>query len=242
VLAQDVGGLAHVPLFLNYGLAFPYSGPSSDGGSAVRLSGSIISTGPTFVIAEGNSWTMEIWYWLPWNDQTTRYLFTITKAAGAHAESLYLQTTDCLGGALPGIGGYNSATLSTPRVWHQAAMTYDNVTLKLVFDGVQLGTAAFVSASTGNYGVAVGTDSAGTGATQGLFAEAALYPTVLTAAQLLAHYNAADFKAYSPVFGGGGRIDPSTGVAYSSSASFAALAADTAGLLSSVRAVYQNAP
>ena len=93
---------------------------------------------------------------------------------------------------------YNdSVTFTTPHgvgdgAWHQVVATYDpsNV-LTMYFDGISLGSQSFLAtlnAIVNNNGLVMGNDQNGT--LTGSVDEVALYPYVLTAAQVAAHFNA----------------------------------------------------
>jgi len=100
----------------------------------------------------------------------------ISKASGASAnEHIFMLSTIQVDGAIRlrarvRIGGTTSTLIAstgdlTPGVWRHAALTYDNVTIRLYLDGIEVGSAIVSGAvdTASSVGVAVGAQPPGAG-------------------------------------------------------------------------------
>jgi RHS repeat-associated protein len=81
------------------------------------------------------------------------------------------------------------------RTWHYVAATYDGSTLTVYLDGQSVGTAALGAQSTSAANFALGAegDNGCCGFGNAYLDEVAVYPTALSAAKILAHFNAANY-------------------------------------------------
>jgi len=93
--------------------------------------------------------------------------------------------------------GNTSASVTAPAAldtnWHYVVGTYDNATLRIYVDGaLKASASSTVQLTPNNKGFYVARSSSSTSYNfGGSLDELAVYPTALSAAQILAHYNAA---------------------------------------------------
>lgn len=83
--------------------------------------------------------------------------------------------------------------------WHLVNMSYDGATIRLYVDGSLAASAAAAHAGYNqNQNVCIGASVSNTFGFVGGLADPAMYPAALSAAQCLAHYNAADLRTQIP--------------------------------------------
>lgn len=136
------------------------------------------------------------------------------------------------------VGGQPNAVYSTvtqPNAWHLWALTYDNITLRLYKDGVQVATSAFVVSTTASVSPRIGEEQGAANPATAFFGEGAFWNSTLSAGQLLSHFNAADTTGTIPLYLGGGTFNVMVG-------SSGGLSGDLTRLESWVEQTYQNAP
>jgi len=86
-------------------------------------------------------------------------------------------------------------------------MTYDGTTIRMYLNGAASGTAALAGPKTISKPIAIAGKSGGSANfLQGFVAECAIFPTALSAARVLAHYNAADTLTAAPVWSASGGL------------------------------------
>jgi len=206
VQAVNIGSASVLPaLDVSLG-GIPYSGPSSDGGSAIRQDTNaqhIRMLGAFFPIVQ--PFSVEIWWYLQQIDGDSQILETLEPTGGSrmgfrcHLAAPHTILTYHTQG-----WNFSGTASCALNAWHQSVITYDHVNARLYTDGAADGVQNVVFTASTPARVFVGNDSSNAGLCYGNFAELALFPTALSAAQVLAHYNAADHTAFRPSFTGGG--------------------------------------
>jgi len=148
--------------------------------------------------------TFEGWFWLPFLPSVLYELFA-WDGLGAGSMNCYIDAANKLNLGGPG-GTVTDAVAITARVWHHFALAYDAASSIGYKDGAALG-AAIAGSAAGFTGQAFGGARNGAGGMTGLLTELAHYPSKLSAARVLAHYNAATQKALQPVFVAAGSVN-----------------------------------
>jgi len=173
-----------------------YSGPASDGGSALLLTPSYLQTVP-------------IQATFPFSVECCVFLDYVTAALQAFVAWNYdTQTVGlAVGGALPGVYvAYSSAGnvaggVPSKYVWDHVVGVYTAAATTLYVNGVNVG-AGGATALAGVTNIYLGRTSVNGQPIQGdSIAEVAIYPTALSAARVLAHFNALDQRHSTPVYG-----------------------------------------
>lgn len=231
IIAQDIGSATpRLPLYVATPGSAPYLGPSSDGAATARAGNNASLYNLMNGIPLLNLWTFETWFW-PFSATTQQNLMTLENDPGGLRASIREEASGHVIGYVAGQASADWAGPIKAQEWHHYALTYDHITLRLYVDGVQKATSAFVVSTAAQVSPRVGEDQGAAGLATGFFADAAYYNGTLTAAQLLAHYNAADQVASTPLYLGGGTYDVTLG-------SSGGLSGDLAAILNSVRKVY----
>jgi len=202
----DIGSASVLPAFDVTLGGLPYSGPSSDGGSAIRQDTNaqhIRINEAFFPIVQ--PFSVEIWFYLSQGDGDAQILETLEPTGGSRmgfrwhlAAPHTILTYHTQGWNFSGTIG---CALNT---WHQLVITYDHVNARLYVDGAADGVQNVVFTSSTPARIYVGNDSSNAGLCFGNFAELALFSSALSATRVLAHWNAADQSTLRPYFKGGG--------------------------------------
>lgn len=206
VQAVNIGSASVLPAFdVSLG-GLPYSGPSSDGGSAIRedTNAQHIRMNTTFLPLV-QPFSVEIWWYLQAIDGDAQILETLdptnSQRMGFRCHLAAPHTILTYHTAGWSFSGTASCALNT---WHQSVITYDHVNARLYTDGAADGVQNVVFAPSTPLRCFVGNDSSNAGLCYGNFAELAFFTTALSAARVLAHWNAADQSTLRPYFKGGG--------------------------------------
>jgi hypothetical protein len=101
------------------------------------------------------------------------------------------------------VGANGSSNETTPSAailgllgWYQIVTTYDGTTIRIYQDAVQVGSTTVTGTYTaGSNGIAVGCLQLGSASNffKGSIAQVSVYSTALSAARILAHYQAATY-------------------------------------------------
>jgi hypothetical protein len=134
--------------------------------------------------------TIEMWVKMPVGSRQTLiskdYLREFELTVEPNGGLNFYQGNGVLGGNVQSAGG-----AVKPNVWQHVVVTRTAATNTIAFyvNGVAKGTGvASVSASAGNAPISIGRAKSGTRYTSGVIDEVALYPAVLTPAQVSTHY------------------------------------------------------
>jgi hypothetical protein len=180
-----------------------YTGPASDGGSiwcdsnnaAWHLSGSQYSSPQT----------LECWVWLHKLATQQQKFFMAYSSLGvlANGQPCWFSNS----------GNITLAPVLSEQVWHHLVGTYGPTNgSRLYLDGALYANAAYGAAFVNQLvAEAIGTDANGTNLASANIAECAIYNVELSAARILAHYNAADTRTARPVFRQAGTWDATGG-------------------------------
>jgi len=215
-LLHDIGAAAQVTLEAAQGsVCLPYTGPASDGGScAVPTSGGPITVA---FLTIASPMSLEVW---EYNivDFVARYLV----AFDGSPTNTFGMSTDAAGHLACSANSVNliSATLGVLESWHHYVQTYDGLSQRLYYDGALIaGPMAVLGPISGTRQLRFAGNSAGAGVAYGAVAEAAVYNYALSAAQIAAHFAAANLTFQPPVFkGAAGTLDLSIGSSFDLSA------------------------
>lgn len=198
-VAHDIGSSAS-QMGTNGPTALGYSGPVSDGGSFVTtLNNNCASIVP---LTYNPPYTIELWAWmwgynalqdiLAWDDSTAQSFGLRFSAAGACSISV----------------GTGSAVFNGPisfQAWHHFVAVVTSTLMTLYLDGASVASGANGGTLTQTLNLSIG-NSGGVRPMQGAVAELAYYHAALSAARVLAHFNAADNTAQSPIYSAAGGL------------------------------------
>lgn len=211
IIAQDIGGATpHAPLYVPGAASSPYLGPSSDGAATAKAGTSASLYNILNPIPLLNLWTIETWAWL-FSRSANQGIMSLDQVGGGGGCAIRYNAAGTLIGFIVGSSVATYATVTAPGAWHHFALTYDHVTLRLYLDGAQVASVAVVVSTSYSVSPRVGEEATGANLSTGFFADAAYYNATLSAAQLLAHYNAADQRTSTPLYLGGGTYDVTIG-------------------------------
>ena len=169
----------------------PSAGPNLN--TAIKADGTVtpvtIPASAAFDNIGTGDFAVELWFNTS-NITTRQDLFTFKGGASDFGIHLGSQTADRLslyhGGFL-----VSSTTPVTANVWHQVVASRSGGTDTFYLDGVSLGTAAdTATVNTSLSPIELGANTGNSQLFTGLLDEFAFYPTALSAAQVLADYNA----------------------------------------------------
>lgn len=195
---NDVGSNPVALTLQGSGPLLAYTGPNSDGGS--------------FVITNNNGFmhfdletlalpfTAEFWVFKYYNNNAAMCPFDVVDNAGFTMAEFRLGT----GGNVQVFTANGTLTYTGPMTtqrWHHIALADDTAGAILYVDGVNQATAGAVAATSKNCYFSMGIEASpvnGLPCAAGL-AEGAIYHTKLSAARILAHFNAADNTAQPPI-------------------------------------------
>lgn len=197
LLLHDIGAVPrHMRIGPNFGLS-GYSGPNSDGGSALCT-----NLGPHAYYDQelrAAPISLEVLVWIHYSTGLPCQPLSVTDGAGVgwvfRIRANY--SVDIFG---PG-GTVNSAAIVlTNQTWAHLVLTDTGAAMILYINGVNRGAAGGAGAANPNVAYWLNGYWAAGGYSGNLnVAEAAVYPAALSAARVLAHYNAIDQLATSPV-------------------------------------------
>lgn len=202
-----------------------YSGPNTDGGSCYFNGSSYFQSAAQETQAP--SLTVEAWIFQAAPPAGDSYAFSVANFKIGTQSSTEYELGSVTGTALV------STTVVSAASWHHLVLLVSSTALTLYLDGAFVTNLAHVSSSQTDYDY-VGAGPGG-GNMKGWAAECALYPSVLSAGRISAHFGAADQIAVGPTFQIGGYIDPVTGALISDNSLLRAI-------LSSVRRTFPNTP
>lgn len=226
-LVAQFGGAGQGPSALQLG----YTGPSSNGGSVFGAGNSYAQTEQQYAFA--TPYTLECWV-CPFRTNNEWDLIDLAGAAGFRA--LLNLTNTGKPSFAPGAGGVlTSANVALRYQWlHLVAINTGAVTQ--IYENGVLTTAGGGGAVTLNCSRYVMGSSQALNANGlvGALAECAIYNVALTAARVLAHYNAMEQKTQKPVYRSTSTFSTSTGT----STDVPTLVADVTRYVSTT---YQNA-
>lgn len=223
VYAHDIGS---VPIALDVnGVSpwlMPYSGPSSDGGSAFLGSAYVWDTDGEVIAAPV---TVECIVW----QQSRSGAFQVAlqvNTIGANLVQLGINSTGHPQVNVQ-LGALTAPAAISRQHWHHLVATVTAAgVVALYVDAISVATGSPGIAGSNTYLYAVGgvTNNFGN-AFFGNIAEAAVYNTALTPARVTAHFVALDAIASRPIFAQNGSFDVTTGTGTTGGAELAAILA-----------------
>lgn len=214
----DPGGLLYhdlgsAPRSMQNGLStatsLPYLGPNSDGGSTFLS----LNTNANYYPGDqtlATPFTMEVWAWLQ-KGGTLQGFFAVSNNVNTMEVGVDGSNNAHFYDA---VGANTTATAVSLQHWHQYVLVQQAASSTFYFDGAFVANGGGVALS-GLFAFMIG--AGGYGASPARFANAAvaevsIYPSALSAARVLAHYNAADQLAQRPIYRGSGEFSVVTGV------------------------------
>lgn len=148
-------------------------------------------------------WTIEAWVWFMGATGASQALAYWTAGSGG----LALAVDSALKPNLTRLNGASGQAISSAAAlskfaWHHVVGTHDGSNMNLYADSVLVAGPTVSSAATSpTSAFAIGNQVTATAqVANGFMTEVALYNTALSAARVLAHYNAANLKAFSPAY------------------------------------------
>jgi Concanavalin A-like lectin/glucanases superfamily len=204
-LLHDIGSGTKFPLLNAAPGATPFTGPSSDGGSAQFNSlshGGALSRN-VFSLAT-SPWSIEMWvYPIDLGAATARMFQFLNGAASVGVDYLTSKKFQFFFSGFGGSPSVTSGATYNPALWHYIVCTYDHVTMRLYVNGAADGTNAQVVDPSDPYDILLAQTSTPVTTTVNM-AELAFYTSVLTATQVSNHFNAADTVSQRPLYKGAG--------------------------------------
>ena len=211
LVLHDIGSPTRVLAYVKLFGSLPYTGPSSDGGSAFMQSGSAGGNNQIAEVLGPSSFSIEFWYFAPDQLATERDLVEIFGSGRlAILDVLSTGAVEFVIHGVPSNAGITSA-VQTFNAWHHVVGTYDGATLRLYVDGALATSTAIATDMTGTYAVYIAQNSTGGNGGPTFLSDIALYGTILTPARVAAHFAAADLRTSSPVFQGNGIFPNASG-------------------------------
>jgi len=210
-LFNDIGSTP-VALVTNITQAcFPFSGPNSDGGSFYCDSNNDAVFRDTE--SNGTPLSVECWFWQHYIRGVTQALFDVEQAS---VTSLALAFITSTGAVQVNAGAGHLTTASFPPVqrWHHLVVTRSASLTSIYLDGASIGSFATAAQAAVPVQFAVGAAVGDTSVASANISEVAYYTTVLSAARVLAHFNAADQTSQPPIAGSGSLSGASTNLFY----------------------------
>jgi hypothetical protein len=198
-LAQDVGSAPATLLFNTAYQSGGFTGPDAGSWAYFISANNQLQSQVALALVTGSS--MECWVWLPFLPSAQYQFVAWDGLTGGY--DLFLDATNHVNGASPG-GALAQAAATTARLWHQVVVTYDATDSRLYVDGALVGT--FAGSGAGFNGALTAGARAGANGMSGLLSNIAYFPTKLSAARVLAHWNAAALKTLAPVFINAGSV------------------------------------
>jgi len=198
-LAHDIGA-APTPLWAASAAAtLGYSGPNSDGGSALALPNPVQYFQTIAAIQHAASFSVELWVWTSGVYGGAAFFLMGWDGASANGPFIQLQANNKLAANQNGVAALDPAVL-TFNAWHHIVVTYANGgNLILYKDAVNVGQVACPAVGAQTLNFLLGRRSGAGNLAEAAFSEVAAYPAVLTPARVTAHFVAADNVASRPV-------------------------------------------
>lgn len=193
---QDIGANGAAGTFSGSLAAQQASVLPNDYDSSIEFTGGQVTTGTQ--PAYGTVWSWECWYKTSAASGSTYWLLRWNGTA----PELYLNPSNFLS-FTPGTNTLNASTASADGKPHHAVVTYDGTSMRLYQDGVLVsGPTAPNPASPMNLGATTALiGNSFTSGNPGFVDEVAFYSVTLTAAQVLAHYQAGAVSYPATVMG-----------------------------------------
>lgn len=205
-----------------------YSGVASDGGSFVALGRSGDGRFTYDALSQSTPLSVEFWCWFFNSNTTTWVVCAWDNVTNPSFDAAFVA------GLVPNFS-INAIPLNTvavtARAWHHYVVAADNVDARLYIDGALKQTGATGSPFTINRQIGWGNTLADNLRPNCFLTECAIYGTKLSAAQVSAHFNAADAVSSAPAYHLPGSADSTTG-------SFTGFSLDLSDILSSVRKTF----
>lgn len=194
-LIQDVGSAPRVLIINSVYPGGAYSGIES-GGWAYYITANFQMESVVNPPAVTSPYSIELWFWIPYLDGIQHQFLAWDGQTNPNLD-IYVDTSNRINGVSPGAALLQAAP-TTERQWHQVVVAYDNGGTNLFVDGalIQSGAGSLLGF---NKPLQIGARAGANGST-GLFTAISAYGSKLSAARVLAHFNAADLKAFQPVF------------------------------------------
>jgi hypothetical protein len=209
----------------------PYQGPVSDGG-ALFISNNVMGVYRDADVVQTVPLSLEIWYWPVFIAGASQDFLTIV-TPGGDGFSIGRDTNGKAHAFLHS-GTILAAAAASIQQWHHLVLSVTAAGGTLYEDAVSVGTVAAVETYSNGVNVMLGAGSTAAAPARfsnAVFAEAAVYPIALTAAQVTTHFVAANAISTRPTYRGLGTFDVVGGEPVIDSLSLAAV-------LASVRKVY----
>ncbi len=203
-MLHDVGSGVRQPLEMAVLGTVPYTGMTSDGLCGFFTPATLAGLGAN-VVATTNVWSIEAWSWPFVFDAGDDQVVALGAVGGANPVlGFRWNVAGTMQGFIGGVVAVTSPLAYAARAWHHIVLTYNHIALSMYVDGALTNAAAVVTATTQNNSVYLDQNSVGTA--RGIMAieDVAVYGVALTAAQVLAHFNAADLVGSLPVYAAGG--------------------------------------
>jgi len=202
-IAVNHGSLAPVMVATATTLLTGITGVTAGGASAWDPGNYDFNVGTTLNLSVPSA--VEIWVWIPFHNANTRHIWA-WDCSSANAMDMFISADDKIH-VLPARGAVQLATINviTFGHWHHLVMSNEAAGGKFYLDSVLQATGAALPAGTTALNPYLGGCAEVVASTLiGLWTEAAYYGAGLSAARVLAHYNAAELKANAPqpIFGG----------------------------------------
>lgn len=202
-IAVNHGSLAPVMVATATTLLTGITGVTAGGASAWDPGNYDFNVGTTLNLSVPSA--HEIWVWIPFHNANVRHIWA-WDCSSVNAMDMWIQSDDKIH-CIPARGAV--ALLTTNVItfghWHHVVISNENAGGKLYLDGVLQTTGAALGTGTTALTPYLGGCAEVVANTLiGLWTEAAYYGAGLSAARVLAHYNAAELKANAPqpIFGG----------------------------------------
>jgi hypothetical protein len=213
------------------------SGVATDGGSVPIWSGMLAIRSGDNLVGFTSPWTIEAWVYLIGTTGASQSPFYWFTGSGG----LVLGMSSALVPNLTSANGASTTAIVAPGaiseyVWHQLAGTHDGSNLRLYIDGALVTGPTVCAASTSPTAKgSMGNQQTASGqVVNAHMTEVSLYNTALSTARILAHYNAANLKAFPVTY----KAPATSSDVVTIVGDLTALQADVTTILGSVRKTY----
>lgn len=201
-ITADVRGIpatALVAALVNPMSGFGYTGPDSSVGSCmITINPEWLTVTPDF-IPIAPPFTYELWLWQHSQRNSFDLLFYQYDSSGFHGIQMDVKANNTLEAIVETTSCNGSTTLNYYQ-WYALAFTYDGSNIRTYINGVLDHTTALGSHTFNSQKFVIGNNSSAANYAHSFIALPAVYASALSAAQLLAHYNAADQAGSTPVY------------------------------------------
>jgi Concanavalin A-like lectin/glucanases superfamily len=196
-IAHDIGSGPFHLIASDSAARLGYSGPNSDGGSLICPGGGAdLNTAAGNLASLTSPFSVEAWIWM--FAAPAAFADVVGWSAFNAGVTLQLNTNRTLQVTVGGTFPAQSGVIST-QTWHQLVLTYDGVTIRQYVDGAASTTVAKAGPVTVTQQLGIGADPSRANSFEGFISEVSIYGTTLSAARVLAHFNAADIPTQAPV-------------------------------------------